>query len=115
MTPPTVDLDSLARVVATAVGSIGLGVYDYFKLRPVCRTSYREDDPLMVTLTTGASEGCFALELVDAEKCDVAAVRVRGTTFDRTSSRRWAEKLWRAWVRGHATIAPEDRPPRRAR
>jgi hypothetical protein len=98
--PLEVDLERLQRVVNTAVGSITQGVDDHFRLRAVSRSAFSEDDPLMARLTVGATDLCFAVELVDAEKGDDQAVKVHGTRFAAGSTRRWAGMLWRAWLRG---------------
>ena len=98
--PLSVDLDKLRHAVDTAVGCITQGVDDHFQLRGVSRADYRDDDPLMVMLATGATGRCFAVELIDAEKGDDLAVRMQGTRCDKTYTRRYAGKLWRIWIKG---------------
>jgi hypothetical protein len=98
--PLSVNLEKLRHVVDTAVGCITQGVDDYFRLRAVPRADYRDDDPLMVMLATGATERCFAVELIDAEKGDDLAVRMQGTRCATTYTRSCAGKLWRIWIKG---------------
>ena len=80
-----VDLDKLRRVVDTALGCITQGAPDHFQLRAVSRAEYSEGDPLMVTLTAGATERCYAVELIDAEEGDARAVKVQGSRCARAS------------------------------
>ena len=98
--PLSVDLEKLRHVVDTAVGCITQGVDDHFQLRAVSRADYRDDDPLMVMLATGATDRCFAVELIDARKDDDLAVKMQGTRCARTYTRHCAGRLWRLWLRG---------------
>lgn len=97
--PVSIDLEKLARVVDTAAGCITQGIEDYFQLRLVSRAQFRDDDPLMTGLTTGATEQCFGVELIDAIRGDEMAVKVQGIRCARAYTRRCAGMLWRAWVR----------------
>jgi hypothetical protein len=106
--PLAVDVEKLRRVVDTAAACITQGIDDYFQLRLVSRADYRDDDPLMVELAAGATERCFAVELIDARKGDDMAVKVQGIRSARAYTRRCAGMLWRAWIKGGG---PEDGVP----
>ena len=107
--PLALDLDKLQQVVQTAVGSVSQGVFEHFMLRAVARADFRDDDHLMVALTAGATDECFAVELVDAERGDTSAVRVQGVRYAKADFRRWAGMLWRAWLKARGPQDAEGR------